>query len=358
MIITCQNCQTHYSLGAGVLGGGMKVQCHNCGNSWHQNPVQAAPPPPPPPPQPAAIAEPAPIAQAPAPEPEPLAPEPEPLAAEPEEVPEPMPEPEAAPESEAEAALEGEGEAAPEGEAEEAADAGADAEAGAEADALSPEQLDEMFGEDSESGAFQSLSDAEKPAEDTDEATPGDADGEIDLDSIPEPEPIPAVFSPDEEDPMVDDDLKKGGKGKVIGIAAAVVVIALGAGVFFGRSFIVDLWPGAADIYSMAGLGSEELGAGLDIRDVKSSREVEAGVDVLIVRGVVANVTEEDRMVPMIRVALYDSAGQEVQHVIAPPLKNRLQPGASIGFSAKLPEPSALARRLEVTFSEPDKTGG
>lgn len=264
------------------------------------------------------MAEPAPIAQAPAPEPEPLPPEPE-----------PMPEPEAAPESEAE----------------EAVDVGADA------DALSPEQLDEMFGEDTESDAFQSLSETEKPADDADE--------EVDLEDIPDPEPIPQVFSPDDDDSIDDDKLKKGGKGKVIGIAAAVVVvIVLGAGAFFGRSLIVDLWPGAADIYSMVGLGGEELGAGLDIRDVKSSREVEGGVDVLVVRGVVANVTEEDRMVPMIRIALYDSAGEEVQHVIAPPLKNRLQPGATIGFSAKLPEPSALARRLEVTFSEPKKTGG
>ena len=271
------------------------------------------------------MAEPAPIAQAPAPEPE------------------PMPEPEAAPESEAEAALEGE--AAPEGKAEGAVDAGADA------DALSPERLDEMFGEDTESDAFQSLSETEKAADDADE--------EVDLEDIPDPEPIPQVFSPDHDDSIDDDDLKKGGKSKVIGIAAAVVVvIVLGAGAFFGRSLIVDLWPGAADIYSMVGLGGEELGAGLDIRDVKSSREVEGGVDVLVVRGVVANVTEEDRMVPMIRIALYDSAGEEVQHVIAPPLKNRLQPGVTIGFSAKLPEPSALARRLEVTFSEPKKTGG
>ena len=254
-----------------------------------------------------------------------------------------MPEPEAAPESEAEAALEGE--AAPEGKA------GEDTDAGADADALSPDQLDEMFGEDTDSGAFQSLSETEKPADGADE--------EVDLEHIPDPEPIPGVFTPDDDDDDIgDDDLKKGGKGKIIGIAAAVVVIALVAGAFFGRSFIVDLWPGAADIYSMASLGGEELGAGLDIRDVKSSREVEGGIDVLIVRGVVANVTEEDRMVPMIRVALYDGDGVEVQYVIAPPLKNRLQPGATIGFSAKLPEPSALARRLEVTFSEPKKDGG
>jgi len=101
-----------------------------------------------------------------------------------------------------------------------------------------------------------------------------------------------------------------------------------------------------------------ELGAGLDIRDVKSSREVEGGVDVLVVRGIIANVTWEDRKVPMIRIGLYDSDGREVQHVIAPHLKHRLEPGARIGFSAKLFEPSALARRLEVTFWELEKTGG
>jgi hypothetical protein len=77
----------------------------------------------------------------------------------------------------------------------------------------------------------------------------------------------------------------------------------------------------------------------------------------LIVRGSIANISEDDRMVPMIRVALYDGNGDKVQQVVAPPLKNRLQPGTEIGFSAKLSEPSALARRLEVTFSEPEKKG-
>ena len=284
------------------------------------------------------MAEPAPFAQAPAPEPAPLPPEPEPMPAPAlEPMPEPMPEPEP--------------EAAPQGEAEEAAELVAEpgAEAGAEGDALSPEQLDEMFGEDTEPEAFQSVTDTGPPADDTDE--------EIDLENIPDPEPIPQVFSSAGDVPTGGKGMDKGGKGKIIGIAAAVV-IALGAGAFFGRSLIIDLWPGATEIYSMVGLGGDELGAGLDIRDVKSSREVEGGVDVLVVRGLVANISEEDRMVPMIRVALYDGAGEEVQHVIAPPLKNRLQPGATIGFSAKLPEPSALARRLEVTFSEPKKTGG
>ena len=171
-------------------------------------------------------------------------------------------------------------------------------------------------------------------------------------DSIEDPEPIPGVFSSDDEVFMDDGSDKKMGKGKIIGIAATVLVLALGAGLFFGRTFIIDMVPQAAGIYEMLDFGGSEVGEGLDIRNVKSLREVESGVDILIVRGEVSNVSEEDRMVPMIRVVLYDGEGEEVQSTIAAPLKNRLPPGTSIGFSAKLPEPSALARRLEVTFTE------
>ena len=226
------------------------------------------------------------------------------------------------------------------------------AEAGDEgaADALSTEQLDEMFGEDTGTDAFESPS-----------ALPagGEDDGDdIDLDSIPDPEPIPQVFSPDDDEDLDDGLKKKGGMGKIIAIAAVAVVIALGAGAYFGKSFVIDLWPGAKDIYAMVNFGGEELGKGLDIRDVKSLREVESGVDILIVRGNVSNVSEQERMVPMIRVVLYDSNGEEVQSTLASPLKNRLPAGATTGFSAKISEPSALARRLEVTFTEAMKKGG
>ena len=76
---------------------------------------------------------------------------------------------------------------------------------------------------------------------------------------------------------------------------------------------------------------------------------------ILVIRGVIANASEEELMVPMIRVSLFDGNGDEVQHAIAAPLKNRLQAGTKIGFSAKLPEPSALGRRVIVTFSEAEK---
>ena len=57
----------------------------------------------------------------------------------------------------------------------------------------------------------------------------------------------------------------------------------------------------------------------------------------------------------MIRVVLLDGNKEFIQSAVAAPLKNRLPAGATIAFGAKLPEPSALARSLEVTFSAPDK---
>ena len=108
------------------------------------------------------------------------------------------------------------------------------------------------------------------------------------LEQLPEPEPIPQVFQTDAEDEAGAAEVEKGGMGKIIGIVAAVLVVAIIAGMFFGRGFIVGLWPGAAGIYAMVGLGGEELGAGLEIRDVTSARTVEGGVDALVVSGVVA----------------------------------------------------------------------
>ena len=338
MIITCQNCHTNYNVDANVIGGGKTVQCRNCSNSWFQNPVPAAPR--------YAPAAPVAVAAAPQPMPAPVYPEPVPVPVPiPEPVPEPAPVPEPIPEPMPEPIAEPEAEAVDEAAAEEPAPDEAAAEDVAAEDALSPDQLDEMFGEDTESDAFNTLN----------ETDGADEDDDIDLDSIPDPEPIPGVFSSDDDESMDDGSVAKGGKGKIIGIAAVVLILALGGGLFFGRSFIIDMMPQAAGIYEMLDFGGAEIGEGLDIRNVKSLREVESGVDILIVRGQISNVSKEDRKVPMIQVILYDGDGEVVQSTIAAPLKNRLPPGTSIGFSAKLPEPSALARRLEVTFTETSK---
>ncbi len=54
MILTCPACQTRFNVPITALGEkGRKVRCANCGNSWHQLPVEEEAPPPPPAPAPA-----------------------------------------------------------------------------------------------------------------------------------------------------------------------------------------------------------------------------------------------------------------------------------------------------------------
>jgi len=184
----------------------------------------------------------------------------------------------------------------------------------------------------------------------------GAADGDyepIDPDNIPDPEPIPESLSaPQTSD---DDEEPAGGANKfiIIGVVALVVIL-LGAGLFYGRGLIVSMWPGANNIFSMIGLSGDSLGAGLDIRNVKSERETKGDGDILVIRGIVSNVVEEPRMVPLIRVSLYNSDGVVVQSKIVVPTQTELKPKAIVRFMARLENPPAGARRLEVTFTRPD----
>ncbi|MCW9002192.1 MAG: DUF3426 domain-containing protein, partial [Rhodospirillales bacterium] len=171
-------------------------------------------------------------------------------------------------------------------------------------------------------------------------------------DDIPD-EPIPEVFTTS----ISREKESRFGAGKAI-VAVLAVLIAFGGVGYFARDMVLRLVPQAGAIYEMVGLGGEVLGAGLDIRSVKSDREVDQGKDVLVVWGSVVNISDMPRDVPPLKVSLYDADNEEIQFVVVMPAKSNLKPGDNIGFKARLSEPSPLARRVEVTFSEPDKPSG
>lgn len=207
-----------------------------------------------------------------------------------------------------------------------------DTENSSDSDALSSELLDDMFGEDMDSDSF--FSDDEPMSENEDD------------DEVPEdfedPEPIPGVFT-NQDDEDEDEEGKSKGNRKKIGIAAIALVLVLCVAGFFSRSYVMDM------------IGGSEIGEGLDIQNVKSVRKDEKGIDILMVNGVIANTSKEERKVPMIKVVLYDSSEKEVEKTIVAPLKNILKAGARIRFSARLKKPSSKARRMEVTFTETKK---
>jgi len=255
----------------------------------------------------------------PAPEPEPI---PEPLP-EPEPEPEPLPEPEPEPEPEP-------------------ADIGDDPDGG-----LSPEELDEMFGDDEPEG-FQSII---SPEDDDDDDGLDEFD---DPDSIPEPDPIPQVFTADDDDP----EPKPRRLGMIIGIVVAVLLLGLVAAGFFLKSQIIQMVPATEGIYKMFSFGSEELGAGLQIKPGTPTRENEKGLEILVIRGTVANISDIERTVPMIEVQLKDADGNTIQTAVAAPIRNKIGKGEEASFKARLVEPSPLARQVVTTFKAPDEEAG
>lgn len=385
MFISCPNCATRYNVSPDHLGQtGKSVRCSNCGNTWHQNPVAEVPPPAMPaggagyaqPPQQAAYPQPHPQAAYPYPPPG-YAPYPPPPgyppyppapgapaptaeqqpapAAPPPPPPPPAPEPASDAEPDPMAALMDDVDDVPDPARDEdpmaAFDTGDD-----DDEALSQDDIEALFDEDE---------DDEPPFESIIEDGEAEDDGTA-FDDLEEPDPIPEVFTAgetgDDEDTEYDDDYDEddddedessGSMLKII-IAAVVLVLILGAigAAVFLRDTIISTFPSVEGAYSVVGLEDDSLGAGLSINDVKSARESIGGKDVLVVRGDVVNVSERNRNIPMLELRLADTDGQTVQSAQSAPLKNELIAGDKISFEIQLENPSALARKLEVTFVE------
>jgi hypothetical protein len=132
-------------------------------------------------------------------------------------------------------------------------------------------------------------------------------------------------------------------------MVAVVLVIgaALLAGLYFGRERIVAFWPAAARYYGVAGLAPQAPGAGLDITNVTSTRNV----DGLIVEGDIVNRLGVPHPVPQLHVALRDATLKEVAVKTVDPPKPRLLPGEAAHFVVAFMPISDAAVGVVVTFA-------
>lgn len=326
MIISCPNCSAHYSVPIAALGEtGRTLRCAKCAHTWEQPPYEdsileldeheeTTAPPPPPAPEPM-----------PEPEPEPFVePEPEP---EPEPVFEPEPEPEPEPEQESVAASDQ-----------------FDAE-----DMPSDEELNDIFGDD-EIEPMESMTESMYSRDDV-----------PDYDDLDDPEPIPEVFTAPVREK--EEKKKKGGFFKFL-IWLIVILGLLGSALHFGRGMITQFVPQSAPVYKIYdeyfGMVQDMLGMKpqlsdlMEIRDVHSSRRKEGNDDILVIAGDVGNISDRPQTVPQIRVSLFDATDAEVQFVVIDTQDKEIQAGGTTPFEAQIKNPVASARRLEVTFVDPE----
>ncbi len=134
-------------------------------------------------------------------------------------------------------------------------------------------------------------------------------------------------------------------------MALLVVLGGGGAAAWYWRETIVLRMPETEAFYEMAGIPVDVPGLGLQFKETTSERLAQGGVDTLIIRGFIANVSESTRKVPFLHVTLFDGSGAMVQEMAAQPPVPQLLPGETTGFRVQLPNPSAAARRFDLFWA-------
>ncbi|MBI5165711.1 MAG: zinc-ribbon domain-containing protein [Magnetospirillum sp.] len=172
--------------------------------------------------------------------------------------------------------------------------------------------------------------------------------GELDLGEGSPPQPIPDVFaSPGER--------SRGGTGGLWLLLLLLLIGAAFGSAFYFQDRVVALWPPAHDILTDFGLRREAPGAGLELRQGgPPERMVSNDTDVLIMRGIIANVSDRTRAVPTMRVVLFDKDKNVVQDKLDQPPVTSLEPGGTASFRIIIPRPDPNAVEVHVVFVDPN----
>jgi hypothetical protein len=126
------------------------------------------------------------------------------------------------------------------------------------------------------------------------------------------------------------------------------VIVAGIWGLVAARGYVMSVWPPAAKLYAMVGLGpAGDLGLSIKFA---VSRKDENDQPVVAVDGQVTNVSLVTRDVPKLHVALHDNDDHELQSVDVEVPDQRLLPGASVPFHATIAQPAKAATTVVVSF--------
>jgi len=180
-----------------------------------------------------------------------------------------------------------------------------------------------------------------------------DGDGrpmDLDLDGL-EPQPIPEMFATK--------DGKKKGTGGLWLLLILLLLGGLGGAAYVFQDRLVGYVPMAHELLSQIGLRREKPGAGLELRNAGTpERFVHNDTEVLIVRGIIANISDRSRPVPTMKLVLLDKSKAQVQEKLAQPPVTQLDPGGTASFRIILERPDPTAVEVNVLFVDTVEDGG
>ena len=133
-----------------------------------------------------------------------------------------------------------------------------------------------------------------------------------------------------------------------------LAVISLAGLIWLGRGILLEMWPGISGFYKSMGVEAARPGEGLKIAEPSKRLQRIGGVETLVVRGFISNISELPKTVPNLRLELYNEKKEVIQDSSAPAPAGVLDPGASVGFDIRmeLPQLSAAKGGYAVVWEE------
>jgi predicted Zn finger-like uncharacterized protein len=135
-------------------------------------------------------------------------------------------------------------------------------------------------------------------------------------------------------------------------LGLGIMVFLIGWTGFRFREEIATLWPQTSSLFATFGVAVNARGIAID--DWSYRRETENGQPVMVVTGKLVNRSAHELTVPPVQVTLTDDDERELYRWTFKPPQPTLNPGQSLGFTSRLPNPPSTARHLQLRFASPD----
>jgi hypothetical protein len=144
---------------------------------------------------------------------------------------------------------------------------------------------------------------------------------------------------------------KKSGKsGKWMSwLVLLILLLAFTAGAYYGRNFVVQIWPGSASIYQSLKIDVETSNQlGLEIHNLTTKSVLQNGVTTLTVTGTIKNITEANQPLPRINIALINDKGERVYSWTTTVEEREVGPWGEVDFSTSMNQPPEEAENVKV----------
>lgn len=133
---------------------------------------------------------------------------------------------------------------------------------------------------------------------------------------------------------------------------AALVILLVGAPASIAmRQRTVQLLPGTAGLFAAIGMPVNLVG--LRLEGIESGLVEENGAKVLLVEGALVPAAGRDVAVPRLAYAIEAEDGKVLYDWTTRPPVERVSPGETVRFTARLPSPPADGKRVVVSFAPP-----